>query len=89
MKVIPGYRNEAHLKKMIITQYITSIIDEQKTLNSILKDENWASTKSDYHKQCRKDMTERVNEATKQIKMLSHVDLNVHPRTQKTIFNTK
>jgi hypothetical protein len=58
------------LVKILIEQYKKDIESEIKSWECILSDNSWASSKSDYHKKCRTDAKELINNLKKQIKFL-------------------
>lgn len=69
-KVIEQFESK-ELKKEIIAEYIKFLINQIAMYKRILSPENdWATTDSEYHKKCRRDMEYDIKIMEGQIKLL-------------------
>lgn len=70
MEIIARYYSKMDLKKRIVAQYLVGIQRRKEGLKRILDDKEWASTDSDYHRECRAQLSLELSEVDKQYEML-------------------
>ena len=70
MIIIIKYQNKLDLINQILSNYIQELNKISEINQRILEDKDWASSKSDYHKECREKLNIEIKMYQRQISLL-------------------